>query len=155
MSIQGFVNYAKLAFVPDAAAYSGYNYEKNKKEKAGDFLLLPTTTLPRQAYEMTTKGIKWTWKQANDPQVITLSITAAALIANSFLFYPKESEAYATAAYNYSKEAVEEAVRIITPYLEKIPLRFTAYILTQTQIAGLCLRTLGRFSNKTLVNKVM
>lgn len=104
--------------------------EKNLLEKIGDAGLWIVEDFPRKV-----------WRCCKDPRVVTIAITALALIAASFLFYPSLSWIVAKAA-----------IKLI-PIPSLGILKFIAYLFTNMLIvAGAC-RAEGRFVNSALMNK--
>lgn len=102
--------------------------DKNILEKIGDSGLIVIENLPRIVYKIT-----------HDPKVITVALTALALVATSFLFYPATT--FLT---------VKTALIIIPPLWA---VRLAGYIATvELILAGAC-RAEGRFLNTALMKK--
>jgi hypothetical protein len=101
---------------------------KNILEKIGNAGLIFIENTPRIVSKM-----------IHDPKVITIALTALALVAASFLFYP-------TTTFLTLKTAL-----ILIPPLWTI--RLAGYIITvELILAGAC-RAEGRFLNNTLMKK--
>lgn len=81
------------------------------------------------------------WKGMKDPRVVTVALTALALLAASFLFYPSTTWLAAKAAI---------AILPVPPFWA---VKFSAYILTVSLILSSACRALGRFTNERLMNR--
>lgn len=106
------------------------NCPKNILEKIGDLGLWSLEVLPGKI-----------WSGLKDPRVVTLALTAIALIAVSFAFYPATSLLYAKIAI----------AAIPCPPLWAV--RFAAYILTVNTILAAACRAQGRFWNSALMQR--
>jgi hypothetical protein len=81
------------------------------------------------------------WDKIKDARVVTVAMTALALLANSFLFYPTKTWLN---------------LKAFIRWIPKPPLwaiRFASYIFTCALIIGYGLRAYGRFSNHELMNE--
>lgn len=103
--------------------------KKNLLEKTGDIGLWIVESLPHIIWQ----GIK-------DPRVVTVALTALALLATSLIFYP-------TITFLLIKNAIA-----FIPFPPFWALRFSAYLLTVTLILASACRAQGRFWNKQLMN---
>lgn len=132
----GFINHAELAFNREAnALYADQIYDRNSIkpnliEKIGDVLCWHVTELPAKIN-----------KAFNDPRVVTVAMTALAMLAVTFAFYP-------TATWLALKAGV-------TFIVEKLPwevVKASVYALTMLAVVGVGTRALGRFSNDELMS---
>lgn len=109
----------------------------NLIEKAGNGILYIANLVPR--------SVKALCKSFQDPRVVTVALTAIALLATSFAFYPVPTALW-------TKAACHAAARLI----HQIPLwavKFSAYIATCAGIVGAGLRAGGRFNNAALMKE--
>jgi hypothetical protein len=104
--------------------------KKNILEKIGDVGLYSIEELPKKI-----------WAGMKDPRIVTLALTALALIAASFVFYPVTSLLLAKAAI------------ALIPFPPLWALKFAAYILTVTTIVSASCRAQGRFWNSQLMEQ--
>lgn len=118
-----FINHAQFGLKSDIRPH-----DRNVLEKIGDAGLWPIENLPRM-----------TWNAATDPRVMTVGITALAMLADSYAFYPDQTTAYANLAMGLVKQIPLWAVR------------FGAYVATMEVIASYGARAEGRFTNKGLM----
>ena len=103
---------------------------KNWLEKIGDYGLWFVEDLPRKISLF-----------IRDPRVATIAITALALLAASFVFYPITTIFYIKAAFHLLPEIPFWAVK------------FSAYVfVVETILASSC-RAQGRFWNKALMEE--
>lgn len=108
---------------------------RNIVEKGGDAVLWTVGLVPR--------AIKALVKSFQDPRVVTIVLTAFALLAASLIFYPLTT-------ITVTKVAFTTAIHLI----KHIPLwavKFSAYLATCATIIGAGLRAGGRFNNKELM----
>lgn len=105
-------------------------HRANVTEKIGDAILWTVEDFP---------GIAW--KAIKEARVVTVALTALALLANSFLFYPFKTLANLKAFYQW------------LPLPPLWAVRFSTYIFTCALILGYGLRAFGRFSNHELMNE--
>lgn len=129
-----FRDHAKLGLASDLGEERPL---ANLCEKAGD-VILNVVSLPY-------RGIGVLAKKAQDPRVATIALTALALVASTFVFFPVTS-------FNATVIAAKFTFHLIA----KIPfiyVKFAAYIATCSGILGLGLRAEGRFSNTQLMNQ--
>ncbi len=118
-----FFSYAKLGLNKNIQPH-----EKNLAEKIGDAGLTVVEELPRKV-----------WKFVRDPRVVTIALTAFAMIATSFAFYPATTLA-----------VIKGAITL----LPKVPFwaaKFALYIATISTILSYSLRAQGRFWNEALM----
>lgn len=101
---------------------------KNSLEEIGDVGLWMIEELPRKV-----------WHAATDPRVVTVALTALALIATSLLFYPMHS------LYVFQ---IVWTVGLVPPFWA---VKFAAYIYTVELILASACRAEGRFANSTLM----
>jgi hypothetical protein len=101
---------------------------KNIFEKIGDLGLIFIENTPRIVSKL-----------VHDPKIVTIALTALALIAASFLFYP-------VTTFLTLKTAV-----ILIPPLWTV--RLAGYIVTIELILASACRAEGRFSNTSLMKK--
>ncbi len=104
--------------------------KKNALEKIGDVGLALVEVVPGKI-----------WSAMKDPRVVTVALTALALIAASFVFYPVTSFLLA------------KATIAVIPFPPFWAIRLSAYILTVTLIVSSACRAQGRFWNSQLMNK--
>lgn len=109
----------------------------NIVEKAGDGILWTLGTAPR--------AIKAVVKSFQDPRVVTIALTALALIATSLIFYPATTVAAASCTFT----AIATAIKWVPLWAVK----FSAYLATCATIVGAGLRAGGRFNNKALMKE--
>lgn len=109
----------------------------NILEKAGNGVLYITGQVPR--------CVKKIVKSLQDPRVVTLLLTAVALTAVSFAFYPTASLLATKAAYTFVAKLVVQ--------IPVWAVRLSAYILTCSTIVGYSLRAQGRFCNTELMKQ--
>ncbi len=103
-------------------------YPKNLLEKIGDAGLWVVEDLPGKL-----------WRGLKDPRVVTLGLTALALLGASFAFYPITTLAL-----------VKTAVALI-PLPPLWAVKFSAYIFTVGLIISGAARAQGRFFNTALM----
>ncbi len=119
-----FFSYAKLGlykFIQD--------HEKNQVEKLADVGLYAVEEFPKKIIKM-----------LRDPRIVTIALTAFAMIATSFTFYPKHTTIHVKAAIALFPEI---------PYWAA---KFTVYVATMTTIFLYSLRAQGRFWNEALMS---
>jgi len=132
----GFINHAKLAFNRSAGCKNEgqeafrTSIEKNRLEKIGNVMTWHITD-----------GVRKVFRAAKDPRVLTVALTALAMVAASFIFYP---------ATTYL--AVKATFVFLGKYAPWAVMKFSIYAATLLGILGTGVRTLGRFANKTLMN---
>ena len=109
----------------------------NLIEKSGDAVLWTVGLVPR-AIEAVSKSLQ-------DPRVVTIALTAFALLSVSLLFYP-------TSTFAISKLAYLSAIKVI----HQVPfwaVKFSVYIGICASIIGAGLRAGGRFNNANLMKE--
>ncbi|MBA3721062.1 MAG: hypothetical protein H0W88_01505 [Parachlamydiaceae bacterium] len=106
------------------------NQNKNFIEKTGDFGLWIVEKFPGKV-----------WTVMKDPKVVTLVVTALALVGDSFLFYPSMTMSTVKAAL------------VLLPQIPLWAVRFSSYIFSLQLIISTALRAEGRFMNKELMNR--
>lgn len=106
-------------------------YKKNKAEVLGDKGLWFIRDVPRYVKNFIT-----------DPRVVTVALTALALVADSFLFYPTTTLYTLKAAYAF------------LPHIPLWAVKFACYIVTVETIISAFLRAQGRFFNEQLMAKL-
>lgn len=131
----GFINHARLAFNRDARGSSDVQdsndaKQKNQIEVVGDKMLWHVVELPE-------KIVRW----MKDPKVITVALTALAMLAVQFAFYP-------VSTYFATKTVVVFVVNHFPLSTAKV----VAYALTMLGVLGMGVRTYGRFENKSLMD---
>ncbi len=120
-----FVNHFMLGIQKEIG-----HHQKNLLEKAGDVGLFFIENIPRKIWQ----GIK-------DPRVITIALTAFALLATSFIFYPLLTIA---------------AIKLSFAFLPLIPLwtlKLSVYLTFVSVILSTAMRAEGRFLNADLMNQ--
>lgn len=120
-----FVNHFLLGVKEDIGPHN-----KNILEKVGDAGLWMIEKFPGKV-----------WEKMKDPKVVTIALTALALVATSFAFYP-------AATFLAFKGALA-----LLPTIPFWAIRFSAYIFTVGVIISTALRAEGRFSNSALMNE--
>lgn len=120
-----FYNHAVLGLKPTIQAH-----DKNWIEKIGDYGLTPVEKLPRKILNC-----------VRDPRVITIALTSFALLADSYLFYDKQTVS-----------CLKEAVALL-PSIPLWTVKFAGYLTTVDIIASYGLRAGGRFSNPALMGQ--
>ncbi|MBA3602768.1 MAG: hypothetical protein H0W50_03830 [Parachlamydiaceae bacterium] len=103
-------------------------HQKNNLEKLGDAGLYPIENLPRIVWDIT-----------KNPRVITAVGTAFLMLADSYAFYPSETESYVRRAYS------------LLPEIPFWAIKFGAYLLSIETIASFGARAEGRFWNTKLM----
>ena len=135
--LSGFVNHTKLAFGdPRLHMDKGTQIPKNNFEKVGEKILWAPKALPK----FISNGL-------HNPKVLAVALTAIAMLATSFFFYPIST------VLN-----VYHTLSLLSPLISFWGIKTTLFVLTQLGIVGWGVRTLGRFSNPTLIkayNKVL
>lgn len=106
-------------------------------EKAGNGILKATGLLP--------KAVKAVGKSFKDPRVVTIALTALALLVASFAFYPTTTYLATKAACIFAAELIK-----VIPFWA---VKLSAYILTCSTIVGFGLRAEGRFTNANLMKQ--
>lgn len=129
-----FINHASFATAKDLG---NERAPANIIEKAGNGLLKLTGLLP--------KGVKAIGKAFKDPRVVTIALTALALLAASFAFYPIVTFTTTKAAFIFVGELIKHV-----PFWA---VKLSAYLLTCTAIVGCGLRAEGRFTNSNLMKQ--
>jgi len=158
MSVNAFLNHAQLAFAWDVsqAAVIKANYKKNNCEKAGDAVLVPLKTIPTTAFGLAQRVYHWTDKQLHDPKVLTVGLTATAMTAVTFAFYPERSYNATLRLCEGAKDVAMTIATFVSEHiLEKIPegtFKFIAYCTTEVGILSFGVRTFGRFTNQALMD---
>lgn len=104
------------------------HHEKNLCEKAGDALTWHVNGLSHKV-----------WAFCKDPRVVTVALTALAMLAVSFAFYPATTALYAS-----------KAITLIAPYFKSWAVKLAIFIATQVYLFGLGVRAIGRFSDATV-----
>jgi hypothetical protein len=136
MSSVGFLNHAALAFVRNAGTESQEqrqereNIEKNECERIGDVLAWHVTQLPRHIN-----------RAFSDPRVLTIALTALAMIAVTFTFYPVTTF--------LAVKSISVFIVTKTPWLY---VKLGTYVLSMLAVLGTGTRALGRFTNKELMH---
>jgi hypothetical protein len=123
-----FYSHFELGVRPHVHGHS--QSSKNVLEKAGDAGLWFVEELPYKVMKI-----------AKDPRVVTIALTALALIVDSFLFYPSTTAT---------------TLRAVVDLLPRIPawaVRFSAYILSVETIIAYAARAEGRFMNEHLMKR--
>jgi len=123
-----FLNHAVLSLKTDLGARD--DCPKNLAEKIGDIGLWIIEEFPLKI-----------WAVVQDPKVVTVALTALALVAVSFAFYPAISLAFCKAA----------VAALPLPPLWAV--KFGAYLATCAVIIAAALRAEGRFWNDALMAK--
>jgi hypothetical protein len=103
---------------------------KNVLERIGDAGLWIVEGLPKKIKVLCT-----------DPRVVTVALTAFALVATSFAFYP-------IATWTLACDAIA-----LLPQVPLWAVRFGSYILTVSVILSASCRAQGRFWNGELMNR--
>lgn len=106
------------------------SHEKNWVEKLGDIGLWMVEELPGKV-----------WRVMKDPKVVTIALTAFAILGASFAFYP-------SATYLAIKSAI-----LMLPEIPLWTVRLTAYLSVVGLIISTALRAEGRFLNRDLMDK--
>ena len=130
----GFINHSCMAFHDNPGQLipgENKSYTKNWLEHAGDALCWHAMYLPRHIV-----------KAFANPKVVTVALTALALLAVQFAFYP-----IATTL------AIKSICIFIARHLSLWAVKLASYILVQSAILGLGTRALGRFCNSDLMNR--
>lgn len=127
-----FRDHATLGLADDL----GTNVPQNLIEKVGNCLV--------SASWVPYNGIKSLVRKLEDPRVVTIGLTAIALLANSYLFYPTATHVVVTTGFTAAMTLVQNL-----DVLGKI--RPVAYALTCIGIAGYGTRAEGRFTNSELM----
>lgn len=125
---QKFGSHAVLGLKKDIGDRA--NSPKNVLETIGDVGLWVVEELPRKISVLFT-----------DPRVVTVALTAFALIATSFVFYP-------VTTWTFAGEAIA-----LLPHAPLWAVRFAGYILTVSVILAASCRAQGRFWNAELMNR--
>ncbi len=148
------INYAKLAIAGDAGKYVGIgsNYEKKSLEKVGNTLLTPAQELPKTVVNLSRWGFNWTVKQMCDPNVITVGLTATAMIGGTFAFYPEFSRDKSAQLFNIAGGVAQTALKFVGQYITRDSVKLVGYTALASCILGLGTRTLGRFQNPRLID---
>lgn len=120
-----FANHFVLGVKEDIGAHP-----KNILEKMGDHGLWIVEKFPAKL-----------WEVMKDPKVVTVALTAFALLATSFAFYP-----------GITYMTVKSALAVL-PQIPLWAVRFSAYISTVGLILATAMRAEGRFLNKDLMDK--
>lgn len=102
--------------------------DKKYIERGGDALLWSVERLP-----------KIIWEKMQDPRVVTVALTAFALLTNSYLFYPAHTITY----------SLQVIAHLHLPELWMV--KFAAYIHICSLIIGAASRAYGRFANESLM----
>ena len=127
---------SKVDLPASADAQSGvYTHKPNLIEKAGNSILWVVGSIPR--------SIKWVGRQFQDPRVVTIALTALAMLAVTLCFYPVATAAAITAG------AI--AVKALVASIPVWGVKLSAYVLTCSTILGSGLRAGGRFANSSLM----
>lgn len=103
---------------------------KKLLEKIGDAGLWTVEELPKKI-----------WRGLKDPRVVTVALTALALVAASFLFYPSIS-------WMVAKTAIA-----LIPFPPFWAIRLSAYLLTVSLILSSACRAQSRFWNRPLMDQ--
>ena len=122
-----FLNLVRIGTYPD----NGYNYEKNTGESIADVMLFHIEKLPQKIGSLIT-----------DPRIVTLAISALAILAVSLAFYPGLTVLY-----------IKTAIAAI-PFPPAWAIKFAAYLLSVETILGYTLRAESRFYNKSLTSQI-
>lgn len=120
-----FYEHVKFALKKDIPEHG-----KNLLEKVGDIGLWPIENLPNKI-----------WPLVKDPRIVTVALTALALSAVSFAFYPLGTVNFFTRLMG------------ILPWPTKEEFKFAAYLAIVSQIVSAALRAEGRFCNTELREK--
>lgn len=120
-----FYDHCKLGLKNEIQAH-----DKNWTEIVGDKLLWPWQNVPGKL-----------WALVTDPRVVTIAITAFALIANSYMFYPVETPLYLNMAWE------------VLPTVPLWTIKFAAYLFCVETIAAYAIRAEGRFWNGKLMDQ--
>lgn len=119
-----FFKHFSLGVKPDIG-----DHERNIIEKVGDAGLWFVEELPRKVVRF-----------CHDPKVVTIALTALALIAVTVGFYPITT--YTTI----------NAVILLLPVIPFWAAKFSVYIATVGLILSTSMRAMGRFVNSDLMN---
>lgn len=120
-----FANHFRMLTQDDPGAH-----DENALEKIGDLLAYPSVHLPGLIR-----------RACKDPRVLTVALGALAMLADSYLFYPKETH-----------ECIKQAIT----YLNFITLeraRFAGWVGSLYQIAAVTTRALGRAFNSEYMDQ--
>jgi len=129
-----FIDHVGFGITPDL---KGRKSDSNWCEKLGNL----TTNVAK----IPVKTVKLFGKSLKDPRVMTIALTALALLATTFAFYPSATIA-----------ALSTVSKFIWTALKSVPwqtVRLTAYINICLGIIGCGLRAEGRFTNADLMKE--
>lgn len=119
-----FFNLAKFLLLPEVN--DTYEHQPNKGEKLANVMLHPIENFPQYL---------------TNPKVVTLGLSALALLVDSYLFYPQKTQEFVERVFNFLKEHQET-------------LRLTAYLFSVNNILGYTLRAESRLFDQVLMEKV-
>ena len=131
--IKGFVNnffYAWRNDLDDSKNRESTN--KNVLEYAGEALSSHVTKLPKKIIKI-----------LKNPKVITVALTAISMLAVQTAFYPA-----------ITARVTKSVILALSSYIKPWAVKMALYISTQSYLFGMGLRSLGRFSNQELMNKI-
>lgn len=123
--IDTWVNHLKFTLKKDIG-----DHKMNWAEKLANIGLWGVEKLPTKI-----------WNIAKNPKVIVVALTALALLANSFAFYPL-----------MTLQVIKATIALI-PQIPLWALKFSAYIASCGFIIFTAVRALGRLCNKDLMEK--
>lgn len=128
-----FIDHAKIGLYDDIGAERP---SANLIENAGE-LLIYTSKIPYRT-------LKAVAKKVEDPRYVTVGLTALALAANSYGFYPERTQ-----------QVAEHAIEVVADLIKDINIQEKAwlgsYLFTCTGILGYGTRAEGRFLNTDLM----
>jgi hypothetical protein len=127
---KGFINHVYMALTPRPEQMASA-YTQGRLEKIGDGLAWHVTKLPQHIRSA-----------LNNPKVITVALTALALLTVQFAFYPTATYLAAQAVFTFAAQ-----------YITASGVKIAIYAAIQTAITGIGVRALGRFSNDELMDK--
>ena len=131
--IKGFVNNFFYAWKNDLDDFKNReNTSKNVLECVGELLSSHVTKLP-----------KYIIKILKNPKVITVALTELSMLAVKTAFYPA-----------ITARVTKSAILVLSSYIKPWAVKMALYISTQSYLLGMGLRSLGRFSNQELMNKI-
>lgn len=123
--ITGFVNHFAFGVKQNIG-----EHQKNFLEKIGDVGLWMLEKFPGKV-----------WKVMKDPRVVTIALTALALLAASFAFYP------------VTTFLIIKAALALLPVIPFWTIHLSAYIATVGLIISTACRAEGRFMNSELMKE--
>lgn len=120
-----FINHARLGLNREVQ-----EHHSNLIEKMGNLGLWPLENLPRITRDVIT-----------DPRVVTLMMTASAMLADSYCFYPEDTSAFVKAAW------------ALLPTIPFWAVKFAGYVSSIEVIGSYGMRAEGRFTNRELMDR--